>query len=289
MEFRSDSDTLFAEVVEPRLTAFPAGTRPGTLVLLHPTPLNHRFWLPVALHLPGYRLILPDLRGHGRSPLGGACQPTEAPVLTMEQLGRDLIALLDVLGIERAVVGGCSIGGYTLYELWRAAPGRCAGAIFCNSKPQADTDTERAKRAEWIAKHEAPRLLGATAPTEEFVDTMLTALLSDETRAHKPEVVASVRAMMEQVSPLAIQAIQRGLGARPDSQATADSMRLSTCVIAGEEDVSSTPDDLSALHAMLARAGSASEYHLLTQAGHYAPMEQPQAVAGILDRFLRRL
>ncbi len=41
------------------------------MVLLHPTPLNHRFWLPLAEILaPKYRLIIPDLRGHGESELG---------------------------------------------------------------------------------------------------------------------------------------------------------------------------------------------------------------------------
>ena len=44
-----------------------------SVVLLHPTPLDHRFWVPVAHHLAAkYRLIIPDLRGHGRSELGSA-------------------------------------------------------------------------------------------------------------------------------------------------------------------------------------------------------------------------
>jgi pimeloyl-ACP methyl ester carboxylesterase len=95
--------------------------------------------------------------------------------------------------------------------------------------------------------------------------------------------------MMEQVRPEAIQAIQRGLGQRPDARQTALTIRVPTCVIAGEEDASSTPADLSALHIALLKAGSRSTYHLLPNAGHYAPIEQPVTFAAILDTFCRSL
>jgi len=292
MEFVSGGDTLFAELIEPA-PGRAAGSEPTaqTIVLLHPTPLHHGFWLPVAERLPGYRWLIPDLRGHGRSPLGQA--PSQAasgaPVLTIEQLAADTLALLDTLSVERAVFVGCSIGGYTLYELWRTASQRVAGLVFCASKPQADTDTERGKRKDWIAKMEPARLSGELHPVPEFLDAMLAALLSRATHRERPALVAEVRAMMEQVRPEAIQAIQRGLGQRPDARETAETIHVPTCVIAGEEDTSSTPADLGALHTAFLKAGSRSAYHLLPNAGHYAPIEQPAAVAALLDAFCRSL
>ncbi len=276
---KSGLHPLYTQVLEPGLAASPE----QTLVLLHPTPLHHAFWLPVAQRLPGYWRVLPDLRGHGRSPLGAA----GATALTIEQLAVDTLALLDTLHIERAIFAGCSIGGYTLYELWRIAPERVAGLIFCASKPQADTDAERTKRADWIAKMEPARLSGELHPVPEFIDAMLTALLSKSTHRDHPALVAEVRAMMEQVRPEAIQAIQRGLGQRPDARQTALTISVPTCVIAGAEDTSSTPADLSALHTTLLQAGSRSAYHLLSNAGHYAPFEQPAIVVDILDTFCR--
>ena len=112
-----------------------------SVVLLHPTPVHHRFWLPVAEMLaPRYQVIIPDLRGHGQSESG------EGPI-TMEKLAADAVRLLDSLELSTAIFAGCSIGGYTLYELWRTAPERMRAFAFCCSRPQADN--EAAQLAAW--------------------------------------------------------------------------------------------------------------------------------------------
>jgi len=103
---------LFAEVLEPGQDAQGAAR---TVVLLHPTPVDHRFWDAIVPMLgPRYRIVLPDLRGHGQSSaqsLPAAASSDGAPVaITLEQLGRDMAVLLDLLKIERAVFVGCSIG-----------------------------------------------------------------------------------------------------------------------------------------------------------------------------------
>src|SRR4051794_5957037 len=83
------------------------------VVLLHPFPVHHEFWNPVLGALSSrYRLILPDLRGHGESELG------HGPA-NMRKHARDLDALLNAIGIERAAFVGVSIGGYILFEFWR--------------------------------------------------------------------------------------------------------------------------------------------------------------------------
>ena len=300
-------NALYAQVLEARSgeqapPGEPSGGARLPVLLLHPTPLDHDFWLPVARLLSGFRRVVPDLRGHGRSCLHSpstagegvpsALLPIEAQALSemvsIEQLGRDMVALLEALNIEKAVLVGCSIGGYVLYELWRSAPERVAAMVFCASKPQADTAAEREKRAEWIAKMELARLAGAATPTPEFTEAMLSALLSSVTRASHPEIVAETRRMIEQVRPEAIQAIQRGLAARPDSRATAATITVPTCVIAGAEDTSSRPEDMFALQAMLATASEAAEYHLVEGASHYVALDQPHKVAAILEEFLAR-
>src|SRR5271156_703038 len=89
-----------------------AGNGPD-VVLLHPFPLNHSFWKPVAEHFgTRYRLIMPDLRGHGDSELG------EGPA-TMEKLAADLAALCREERITKGFFVGVSIGAYTLFEFWR--------------------------------------------------------------------------------------------------------------------------------------------------------------------------
>src|ERR1039457_6543891 len=94
------------------------------VVFLHPTPLDHYYWMPMMEELGGIRAILPDLRGHGASelgtnlPVGGFTLVPDAPVLSMAQMAADTLKLLDHLEIQQAVFAGCSIGGYVLLELW---------------------------------------------------------------------------------------------------------------------------------------------------------------------------
>src|SRR5271165_2435406 len=78
-------------------------------VLLHPFPVNHEFWLPVAEALSTrYRVILPDLRGHGESGVG------EGPAL-MEKHAADLAGVMDDANVGRSPLVGVSIGGYLLF------------------------------------------------------------------------------------------------------------------------------------------------------------------------------
>src|SRR5277367_2339760 len=110
------------------------------VVLLHPFPANHEFWLPVANALSTrYRVILPDLRGHGESELG------DGPVL-MSKLAADLARVMDDAEIPRAPLVGVSIGGYTLFEFWRAHKARATALVLCNTKAQADNTEARANR-----------------------------------------------------------------------------------------------------------------------------------------------
>jgi len=242
------------------------------VVLLHPTPCDHQFWLGAAEALAGkYRVILPDLRGHGRSEAG------KGPI-TMEQLEADVVRLLDELKIQKALFAGCSIGGYTLYEIWRKDPARVLALAFCNAKPQADTEAGRAQREEAIAKIRAHG-------RNDFIEAQLQKLIGPTARKRHPERVAEAREMMEMVSADALIAVQQGLAARPDSVETARGIRVPAFVLAGGEDPASTPADMKLLAEAIRNGGYGAEYTELRDAGHFAPWEQPQMVGRLLRRF----
>src|SRR5271165_5551550 len=110
------------------------------VVLLHPFPAHHEFWLPVAEALSTrYRVILPDLRGHGESSVG------EGPA-TMEKQAADIARVMDDANIARAPLIGVSIGGYALFEFWRKHRARVAALGLFNTKAPADNPEARAAR-----------------------------------------------------------------------------------------------------------------------------------------------
>lgn len=251
------------------------GTGPD-VVLLHPTPTHHAFWLPVARLLADrYRLILIDLRGHGQS---RAMAGSIAAPITMRQLAEDVHAILESLEITQAAFVGCSIGSYLLYDYWRRFPQEIAAMALTCGKPQPDTAVNRERRQEWMAAAQRPDGL------EKFFDLMADTLVGPTALLKQPAVRAAARRMMSAMPLDAMLAVQQGLAQRADSVPTLHSIDIPVCVIAGGEDQSSTPPEMR----VAAEQIEGAEFHLLQDAGHYAPLEQPERVAGLIGSFLDR-
>jgi pimeloyl-ACP methyl ester carboxylesterase len=252
------------------------------VVFLHPTPLDHDYWRPLTEDLAGVRAIVPDLRGHGSSelgrnlPVGGFARVPDAPVLSIEQLADDTLALLDHLGLAEAVFAGCSIGGYTLLELWRKAPQRMRGLAFVCSKAQPDAEANLAKRVANIAQ---VRTEGVGA----LMDGMAQLLIGKTARQRRPAITAELRARMTQ-GPEAAVAVQAGLAIRPDSVPTVATIDVPVLAIAGGEDSVVTSAEMEAFN----DAPGGCEFHLLPHAGHFSAYEQPRKVANLLAEWLRQ-
>jgi pimeloyl-ACP methyl ester carboxylesterase len=253
------------------------------VVFLHPTPLDHAYWVPLVDRLEGVRAILPDLRGHGASelgaglPLGAFARVLDAPVLTMAQLATDIVSLLDRLNLRQAVFIGCSIGGYVMLELVRRIPRRMRGLGFVCSKPQPDVDANFAKRADTIAKARA-------GEREALFDSMARTSIGATARALRPEIVQELRTHMTMTAQ-AIVSVQAGLAARPNSVPTIRNITVPVLAIAGGEDLAVFPAEMEAFRE--APGGCVS--HLLPDAGHFAAYEQPENVAGIIADWLKPL
>ncbi len=258
-----------------------AGSGPA-VVFLHPTPLDRDYWRPLTKELAGIRAVVPDLRGHGVSelgnglPVGGFSMVPDAPVLTMERLATDVLALLDQLSLRKAVFAGCSIGGYVLLELWRRAPERMTGLVFICSKPQPDATANHARRAETIQR---ARTEGVTA----LFDSMAQNLLGESSRRERPEIVAEVRSRMT-LTPEAVVAVQAGLATRADSVPTVATIGVPILAIAGGEDSAITPAEMETFRS----APGGCDFQLLPNAGHLAAYEQPRKVASLMAPWLRQ-
>jgi 3-oxoadipate enol-lactonase len=256
---RSDDAEIFYEI---------RGDGPP-VVLLHPFPCHRGFWHPVAAALDSrYRLILPDLRGHGDSEIG------EGPAL-MQKHASDIARVLDATGIGTAAFVGCSIGGYILFEFWRRFRARVNSLVLCDTRPQADGAEARANR---LKAADAVLEQG----TEPFIESMIPKLIGRTTVAARPDLVDGARAMMRKMSAEDISQVQRGMAARPDSVADLKTINVPTLIVIGEEDVLSTVADGELMRQNIA----GSLLKVIPRAGHYAPWEQGEAVGMVLRQFL---
>lgn len=242
------------------------------VVLLHPFPVNHEFWLPVADALSTrYRVILPDLRGHGDSGTG------EGPA-TMEKHAADIARVMDDADVGRAPLVGVSIGGYALFEFWRKHRGRVAALGLCNTKAPADGPEARAGRLQ-AANDVLER------GTEPFFEGMIQKVLAKTTREMRPDLVDGALRMMKKMSAEDVAQVQRGMAARPDSMETLKSINVPTLLVTGEEDAMTGVNEAELMRAQIA----GSRMKVIPKAGHYSPWEQPEEAARLLRQFLDEL
>ncbi len=239
------------------------------VILLHPFPANHEFWLPVAEALATrYRLVLPDLRGHGESGVG------EGPA-TMEKHTADIARVMDDANVGRASLVGVSIGGYALFEFWRKHRGRVAALGLCNTKAPADNPEARAGRLK-AANDVLDR------GTEPFFESMIPKLLGKTTCEMRPDLVDGALRMMRQMSPEDVAQVQRGMAARPDSVETLKTINVPTLLVTGDEDIMTGVNEAELMRQHI----HGSQLRVIPKAGHYSPWEQPHDAVNILRQFL---
>jgi len=239
------------------------------VVLLHPFPSHHEFWNPIAPALNSrYRLITPDLRGHGDSEIG------EGPAL-MSKHAHDVARVMDTAGVGKAAFIVCSIGGYISFEFWRRFRERVSALVLCDSRPQADTAEGRANRLKAAADV-------LEQGTEQFIESMAPKLMGRTTVGTRPDLVDGARRMMKKMSPQDISLVLRGMAERPDSVGDLKTINVPTLIVMGEEDVLSTGPDGDLMRQNIA----GSQLKVIPKAGHYAPWEQPAMVGKILRQFL---
>jgi pimeloyl-ACP methyl ester carboxylesterase len=244
------------------------------LVLLHAFPIGANLWEPQIKSIPqGWRLITPDLRGFGGSteldPVGG---------LSMTDYAEDVVDLLDELGIKRAVIGGCSMGGYAALALYQSRPEIFEGLVLANTRAGADSPEARANRRNMLA------LVDREGPSGVSRE-MMPKLLGKATHETKPDAEATVRRLIKQQSPIAVRnAIQRMMH-RVDSTPLLARVSVPTLVITGAEDEMIPVEESR----RIASAIPGATLVIVPGAGHLANLEQPEAFNAALNEFLAAL
>ncbi|MGQ9523760.1 MAG: alpha/beta fold hydrolase [Armatimonadota bacterium] len=239
------------------------------VVLIHGFPFSRRMW---RLQLPAlqerFRVIAPDLRGHGES--GVPPGP-----YSMGAMAGDVAALLDRLSIQKAVLVGLSMGGYVALAFCRRWPGRVSALVLADTKAEPDTPEGKQARDELVA---AVCKVGM----EAVVQRMLPRLLSPKTLQDKPEVAEEVKSMMLATQPEGAIGALQGMRDRPDSTDVLRSIECPVLCVCGEDDVLSPPSTAQAM-ASIARSGKAE---VISSAGHLPNMENPETFNRVLLAFL---
>lgn len=242
------------------------------LVFLHAFPLSSAMWDAQLEYFGQTRAtIAPDFRGAGESALFG-----QKPSIAI--LARDVNALLDELQIERAIVAGCSMGGYVALEIARQFPKRLAALVLIDTRADADRDDAKKARAEMIELARANSGL-------EVAQKMIPKLLSETTRLEKPEIAEKVRAIASNLSGENAAKFIEALRDRADSTPILSSIAVPTLVLGGENDSIASPEIMGAMAAQIPNA----RHVILPRAGHLPNLETPGEFNLAIEEFLAEL
>ncbi|MEV6924947.1 3-oxoadipate enol-lactonase [Dactylosporangium sp. NPDC051485] len=223
---------------------------------------NLDMWRP---QLPRFgdrlRVVRFDHRGHGGSPV-------PAGPYRIEDLGRDVLALLDRLGIERTSYCGLSLGGMVGMWLAANAPERIDRLVLiCTAAhlPPADG---------WLARAQQVRA-GGMAPV---ADAVLGRWFTPRFRAALPARVAPYRAM---IAACPAEGYAAGCEAIAAMDLREDLRRICapTLVIAGADDPASPPEHGERIHEGI----RGSRLVVLPNAAHLANVEQPETIAQLIN------
>ena len=239
------------------------------LVLVHGHPFDRTMWTPqTEAFAATRRVIAPDLRGYGASPV--------VPGTTLlSDFAQDIAALLDDLKVDEFVLAGLSMGGQIAMDCYRQFPGRIRGLVLADTFPTAETPEGKESR-----NATADRLLheGMRGYADEVLDKMVAPYASPQVKSH-------VHRMMTATPPEGAAAALRGRAERPDYRALLTRVTVPALVVVGRDDEYTPVPDAEAMHAALPDC----DLEVVEGAAHLPNLERPEEFNKALARFLARV
>ncbi|MFE1546888.1 alpha/beta fold hydrolase [Streptomyces sp. NPDC058718] len=240
------------------------------ILLVHGHPFDHTMWQPqIDRFSRTHRVIAPDLRGYGITPLGAITESTDLGVFA-----EDLAGLLHHLEIDDYVVAGLSMGGQIAMELHRRHPERVRGLVLADTFPAAETEEGKAARNAM-----ADRLLkeGMQGYADEVLDRMVA--------PYNTHAAPHVHRMMCATDPAGAAAALRGRAERPDYRESLTTVAVPALVVVGRDDTYTPVGDAEEMHALLPDSTLA----VIERAAHLPNLERPEEFDAVLDSYLRSL
>ncbi|GGS10654.1 alpha/beta fold hydrolase [Deinococcus sedimenti] len=254
-------------------TVFYKATGAGQpLILIHGYPLSGELFKNnrdlLARH---FRVITVDLPGFGLSRAPSA----EASI---ENYASTMLGFMDALKLDRVVAGGMSMGGMTLFQMYKMAPERFRGMIFIDTTADPSGVAEKAN---WLGTAQQAQEKGVAS----LVDILMPRMLTGQSRMTMPNQVAHLGSLVRQASLNGAVGGATALANRPDANPVLPTIRVPTLYLFGAED-NLTPPEVG-MKMQMNTPGS--QLVLIPGAGHAATFEKAAAAAQAMRAFALRL
>jgi 3-oxoadipate enol-lactonase len=249
-------------------------TGAGTpIMFLHSFGHNKTLWFPQLTYYVerGYRVVAPDMPGHGDSTF----DPRHH---TVDAIAQSYIELLGILRLERVILVGISMGGYVALRMWARMPGAIAALVLSNTKAERDSD-------EIVARRRAQTAAIQQQGLAEFIRTGAPRRLSPKTLEQRPWVLDSIMMMNFTVSAEANAATLDAMARKEDDTATLATIDVPTLITAGSDDIFIPKTSAGVLREGIRN----SQLHVIQDTGHVSNLERPTEYNRVMDEFLASL
>jgi 3-oxoadipate enol-lactonase len=226
------------------------------IILIHGFPLNKLMWnKQVEVLIESCRVIAYDVRGHGSSDAG-------TDDFSIELFVNDLIALMDALKIERAMLCGLSMGGYIALSAMENFPKRFDALILCDTSCAADSSEAKEKRLMTIENIEKYGI-------EHYANESLKNLFAPESFVTNRESIVWVKEMITETPLKTLSATLIALSKRKDTSSKLNKIEVPVLILVGEEDKITPPE----LALFMQNNIKGALLHRIEHAGHLSNIE----------------
>ena len=244
--------------------------RGPAIILLHGFCGSSKYWSSLTpLLSEQYRVIVPDLRGHGKS---------DAPVgaYTIEQMADDILDLANTLELSKFVLLGHSLGGYITLSFAQRYADRLHGFGLIHSTGYPDTEEGKQKRVATVQSLQA----GGIVP---MVDKLIPKLFATSHIDEHVKQVSKAKEIGYLTPPQGAAGAALAMRERPDRTAVLAATALPLLLIAGEQDGIVTSDKTFTVN------GPNVTQVTLTDVGHMSMMESPERLADAVASYMHQI
>lgn len=241
------------------------------VIFIHGFPFSKAMWATQVASLKDTaRALAYDVRGHGHSESGEA-------TFSMDLFGEDLLAFMDALELDKAVVCGLSMGGYIALNAIQKQPHRFAGLMLIDTQCGADTLEGKEKRMKTIAFIQKNGL-------EVYAEESLKNLFASASFQAHPKEVNFIRTTILNTPAEVICRTLQALADRRESCTYLPKIKIPVCIVVGSEDKITPPQAAQ----KMADAIIGSNLKVIDKAGHLTNLEAPDEFNKVMLEFLNQ-
>lgn len=242
-----------------------------SIIFIHGFPYDHSMWEDqIELLKDNYFCVAYDVRGLGESSVGDG-------QYTMEAYVDDLFSIIKDLQLNKPILCALSMGGYITLRAVEKAQDLFSGLILCDTKPEADDNAAKLKRAAGISQIDKGDFI-------KFIDTFVTNCFAEEAPVEIEEIFLSTLSKSHKHNPVGVKGAIIAIMSRTDTTSFLPKIKIPTLVLCGSFDKLTPPTDMRSL----AEKIRDSEFAVIPRAGHMTPLENPKNVNDLIIGFLKR-